>query len=76
MSVSYTIPQLRAPGQWMLQIHSTSSVSKIHSFPQPSNQEGQAVLQQDQPYKYFHIICQNSLINDINIKLRPPHLKA
>lgn len=40
----------------MLQIHSTSSESKVHSFPQLSNQEGQEVLQQDQPYIITELI--------------------
>lgn len=40
----------------MLQIHSTSSENKVHSFPQLSNQEGQEVLQQDQPYIITELI--------------------
>lgn len=53
----------------MLQIHSTSSESKVHSFPQPSSQEGQEALRQGQPY-ITQTICSNirkKILNLYNI---------
>uniref|UniRef100_A0A7C9FM87 Uncharacterized protein n=1 Tax=Opuntia streptacantha TaxID=393608 RepID=A0A7C9FM87_OPUST len=45
----HAAPQQQAHGQLMLQIHSTSSGSKVHPFLLLSNQEVQEELQQVQP---------------------------
>lgn len=41
-------PPQPAHAQWKLQIHSISSVRRIHAFLQLSNQEDRGALQQDQ----------------------------